>query len=91
MQRVTISTNIALGLLTDMIFSLKDACYCQTPLQYVYTMIRYIMRCNIVDITNQLLFAYRGLVSEFRIFVTLFIDITKATVFIQVIQEKQEV
>ena len=47
--------------------------------------------CNIVDIANQLSFAYRGLSPELRVFVSPPNKSTKAADFILTLEEKQEV
>lgn len=74
--------SVALELLTDEAFFLEDT-YCHQPLaQYICAIIYYRLRFNIVIIANQLSFAYRGLALELQVFVTSFINITKATNFI---------
>ena len=47
--------------------------------------------CNIVDVANQLSFAYRGLAPELRVFVSPPTESTKAADFICTLEEKQEV
>ena len=47
--------------------------------------------CNIVDVANQLSFAYRGLAPELRVFVSPPTESTKAADFIRALEEKQEV
>lgn len=47
--------------------------------------------CNIVDIANQLSFAYHGIAPELRIFVLPPTETTKAADFIRILEEKQEV
>lgn len=49
----------------------------------------YRLGCNIVDDANQLLFTYRSLVLELRVFITPSTDTTQATDFIQALEEKQ--
>ncbi len=82
---------IALSLLTDKTYSLNDAHAQQPPAQYVRAIMRHGIGCNIVNITNQLSFAYRGLASELRVFVSPPTKSTKATDFIYTLEEKQEV
>ena len=47
--------------------------------------------CNIVDVANQLSFAYRGLAPELRVFISPPTELTKAADFIRALKEKQEV
>lgn len=47
--------------------------------------------CNIVNVANQLSFAYRGLALELQVFVTPPTEATKASDFIRALKEKQEV
>lgn len=86
-----IPISMALGLLTDEAYSLEDACRYWQPAQYIYVIIHHRLGCNIVDIANQLLFAYKGLAPELRVFITLLTDTTKATDFIEALEEKLEV
>lgn len=46
---------------------------------------------NIVDVTNQLFFIYRGIAPELRVFVLPPTEITKASDFVRALEEKQEV
>ena len=47
--------------------------------------------CNIVDVANQLSFAYQGLAPELRVFILPPNKLTKAVDFIRVLKEKQKV
>ena len=47
--------------------------------------------CNIIDVANQLSFAYRGIAPELRLFVSPPTELTKAADFIRALEEKQEV
>lgn len=47
--------------------------------------------CNIIDVANQLSFAYRGIAPELRVFVSPPTESTKAADFIRTLEEKQEV
>ena len=47
--------------------------------------------CNIIDVANQLFFAYQGIAPELRVFVSLPTESTKAADFIRALKEKQEV
>ncbi|MCJ1348712.1 hypothetical protein MMC31_006945, partial [Peltigera leucophlebia] len=46
--------------------------------------------CNIVDVANQLSFAYRGIAPELRVFVSPPTESTKVADFIRALEEKQE-
>ena len=52
---------------------------------------RYGVGCNIVNVANQLFFAYRGIAPELRVFVSLPTDSTKAADFIRTLKKKQKV
>lgn len=52
---------------------------------------RHEIGCNIVDVFNQLSFAYRGLAPELRVFVSLPTKSMKASNFIRTLEKKQEV
>lgn len=52
---------------------------------------QYGIGCNIVDVVNQLSFAYKGLAPEFQVFVTLRTKSTKTSDFIRVLEKKQNV
>ena len=82
---------MALGLLTDETYTLNDARTRRLPAQYVRAIMRHGIRCNIVDVANQLSFAYRGLAPELRVFVSPPTESTKAADFICALEEKQEV
>ena len=90
-RRFKVSTSVALGLLTDETYIFNDAWAQRPPAPYVRAIIRYNIGCNIVDIVNQLSFAYRGLAPELRVFVSPPTELTKAADFIYVLEEKQEV
>lgn len=60
-------------------------------MQYVHAIIQYGIVCNIINIANQLFFAYKGLVLELQVFVSPQIELTKAADFIYVLKKKQEV
>lgn len=47
--------------------------------------------CNIIDVANQLSFAYRGIAPELRVFILLPTKTAKVSNFIWVLEEKQEV
>ena len=63
-HRFKVLTSVALGLLTDEIYSLNDAQARIPPTQYVRTIMRHGIGCNIVDVANQLSFTYQGLAPE---------------------------
>lgn len=52
---------------------------------------QYGIGCNIVNVANQLFFAYRGIALELRVFVSSPIESTRATDFIHALEKKQEV
>lgn len=82
---------MALGLPMNETYSLEDT-YCRWPsAQYVWAIICHGLEYNIVDIANQLLFAYRSLVLELWVFITLVTNITKIADFIQILEKKQEI
>lgn len=90
-NRFKVPTNVTLGLLTDEIYSLDDARTRRSPAQYVRAIMRHGIGCNIVDVSNQLSFAYRGIAPELRVFVSPPTEVTKASNFICALEEKQEV
>ena len=90
-HRFKVPASIALGLLTDETYSLDDAHARPSPAEYVRTIMRHGIRCNIVDVVNQLFFVYRGLAPELRVFVSPPTKSTNAADFIHVLKEKQEV
>ncbi len=90
-HRFKVLTSVALGLLTDETYTFDDARARRPPAQYVRAIMRHGIGCNIVDVANQLSFAYRGLAPELRIFVSPPTESTKATDFIRTLEEKQEV
>ncbi len=90
-QRFTIPTSIALGLLTDETYSFNNAWARRPPAQYIHAIIRHSIGCNIVDVANQLSFAYQGLAPELRVFISPPAKLTKAANFIRALEKKQEV
>ena len=90
-HRFKVLTSVALGLLTDETYTLNDARARRPPAQYVRAIMRHGIGCNIVDVANQLFFAYQGLAPELRVFVTPPTGSTKAADFICALEEKQEV
>lgn len=81
-ERLKVLTNVALGLLTIKSYSLDDAQRRRPPAQYVRAIIRLGIGCNIVDIVNQLFFAYQRLAPELRFFIPPPTSATKASNFI---------
>lgn len=86
-----IPTSMALGFFTYKTYSLNDAQARQSPAQYVRTIIQYNIRYNIIDVANQLSFAYRGLALKLQVFVSPSTESTKAADFIYALEEKQEI
>lgn len=79
---------MALGLFTDETYFLDNARARQPPTQYVRAIIQRGIGCNIVDVANQLSFAYRGLAPKFRVLVLPPTELTKAADFIRTFKEK---
>ncbi len=90
-QRFKVPTSVAFGLLTDETYSINDACTRRPPAQYICTIMRHGIGCNIVNVANQLSFAYRGLAPELQVFVLPFTKLTKAADFICTLEKKPEV
>ena len=86
-----VPTSVVLGLLTNETYSLDDAQAQRSPAQYVCAIMRHGIRCNIVDITNQLCFAYQGIAPKLRVFVSPPTESTKAADFICALKEKKKV
>ena len=85
------STSVVLGLLTDETYTFDNVRARRPPAQYVRAIMQHDIGCNIVDVANQLSFAYRGLAPELRVFVSPPTESTKAANFIYALKEKQEV
>ena len=83
--------SVAFGLLTNETYLLDNAQARRPPAQYLCAIMQYGIRCNIVDIANQLSFAYRGIAPELRVFVSPPIELKKAVDFIRALEEKQKV
>ena len=90
-HRFKVPTSVALGLLTDETYTFDDARARRPPAQYVRAIMQHGIGCNIVDVANQLSFAYRGLAPELWVFVSPSTESTKAADFICALEEKQEV
>ena len=90
-HRFKLPTSVALNLLTDETYSLEDARARRPPTQYVKAIIQQGIGCNIVDVANQLSFAYRGITPKLKVFVSPPTKSTKASDFIRTFKEKQEV
>ena len=90
-HRFKIPTSVAFDFLTDETYSLNDVQARRLPAQYVRAIMRHGIGCNIVDMANQLSFAYQGLAPELRVFVSPLTESTKAADFICTFEEKQEV
>lgn len=86
-----VPTSVALGLLTNKTYSASDVCARQPPAQYVCAIMWHGISRNIVNFANQLFFAYKSLAPELRLFVTPLTESTKASDFIYILEEKQEV
>lgn len=90
-QRFKMPTSVALSLLTGKSYSMEDAQRHWPPAQYVGAIMRHGIGCNIVDVSNQLSFAYRELAPKLRVFVSLPTELTKASDFIRALEQKQKV
>lgn len=82
---------MALSLLTDGTYSVYDAWARCLPAQYVPAIMQHGIRCNIIDIANQLSFVYQDLGPEFQVFVSPQTESTKAADLIHALEKKQEV
>ena len=82
---------MALGLFTDETYSLDNTWARQPSAQYVYAIMQLGIKCNIVNIANQLFFAYLGIAPELWVFVLPPTNLTKAANFIRTLEKKQEV
>ena len=90
-HRFKVPTSVALGLLTDKTYSFDDAWAQRPSAQYVRAIMRPGIEWNIVNVANQLSFAYWGLAPELQVFVSPPTESTKAADFICTLKEKQEV
>lgn len=81
---------MALGLLTDETYSLEDAQACRPLAQYVKAIMRHGIGCNIVDIGNQLSFAYCGIALKLRVFVLPPTESTRAADFIRALEKNKK-
>lgn len=72
----------------DKSYLLNDTRACCPSAQYMRAIMRYGIGSNIVDVTNQLSFAYRGITPELRVFVLPPTESTKVTDFIRALEEK---
>lgn len=62
--------SVVFGLITDETYSFNDAWAQQPPAQYVRAIMQYGIGYNIVDVANQLFFAYQSLVPKLRVFIS---------------------
>lgn len=86
-----IPTSVAFGLLSDETYSVDDARFRRPPTQYARAIMQHGIGCNIIDVANQLSFAYKGLAPELRVFVMPPTKSTKASDFIHTLKKKQKV
>ncbi len=66
-----VPTSVAFDLLTDETYSLEDVRARRPPAQYIRAIMQHGIGCNIVDIANQLSFAYCSIAPQLRVFVSL--------------------
>ena len=86
-----VPTSVALGLLTNETYFLDNARARRPPAQYVCAIMQHGIGWNIVNVVNQLRFAYRGLAPKLWVFVLPPTKLTKAVDFNHALEEKQEV
>lgn len=89
-QCFKIFTSVILGFLISKTYFLNNTCRCHLFTQYIGAIIRYGIGYNIVNISNQLSFAYQDLAYNTRIFIFTSTTMTKASNFIKSIEEKQK-
>lgn len=87
-HRFKVPTSITLSLLTDESYLLKDAWARCPPAQYVRAIMCHSIGYNIVNMANQLFFAYRGTAPELRVFILPPTESTRAANFIRALEEK---
>lgn len=79
---------MAFGFFTNETYSFNDSQARWPSTQYIRDIMLHGIRCNIVDIANQLFFSYQGLAPELRLFVSAPIKSTKIADFICVLKKK---
>lgn len=82
---------MAFGLFTNKTYFFDNAQAQRSPLQYVCAIIWHSIGYNIVNVANQLFFAYQGIASKLQVFVLPPTESTKAVDFICALKKKQEV
>ena len=86
-----VPTSMALGLFTHEIYSINNVRARQPLAQYVCAIMRHGTGCKIVNVVNQLSFAYQGIILELQVLVSPPTYLTNAANFIYMLEEKQEV
>ena len=82
---------MAFGLLTDETYPLNDAQARRPPPQYVCAIMQHRIGYNIVNVANQLSFAYRGLAPKLQVFISPPTESTKAADFVCALEKQQKV
>ena len=82
--------SIAFDFMMDKTYLFKDAQAHRPSAQYGRAIMRYGISCNIVDLANNLSFAYRGIALKLRVFVLLPTKSTRVVNFIYILKKKQE-
>ena len=90
-QHFKVPTSVTLGFLTNKTYSLNDVRARRPSAQYIRTIMRYGIGCKIVNVANQHFFAYRGVISELKVFISSPTKSTKAANFIRTFEEKQKI
>lgn len=83
--------SITLSLFTDEIYILDDAWARRLPAQYMHAIMQHGIEYNIVNVANQLSFAYQSLTPKLRVFVSPLTESIKAANFIHTLKKKQKV
>lgn len=87
-MRLKTPTSVAFRLLVDKKYILFDVCARQEPAQYVRDIMQYATIANILNVPNQLSFAYKSLTPELRFFIIPLVESTKTLEFILQLDEK---
>lgn len=90
-HRFKVPTSVALGFFTNETYTLDDAWAWQPLAQYVRAIMRYGIKCNIVDVVNHLFYAYQSLAPVLRVVVLHPTNSTNVAHFICTLEKKQKV
>ena len=89
--RFNVPISMALGLFTNETYFFDNAQAQRPPAQYVCAIMQQGIECNIVDVANQLFFAYWGIALELRVFVSPPTESIKVADFICMLEKRQEI